>query len=285
MNVRPGCMSNQKDLNYTMRAILVDWLSEVTFTLSSHMETLHLSVHLIDKYLARVKDVKRDKEFQRLGITCLWIASKFHDVHFLDGDKDCAYHCDDGCTKQDILDWEGKILNTLKFELSYPTSFYFFEMYFNISKPHMSFSNKEKIYKFGHYIMCLALQWDFMNKHTPSLIAFSAIAFARLQFDVKPMFVYALEEEVGFYDVALSMECVQDLHKVQKGFYTSPTFALMAVQDHFAQDKLDNVSKVKMLSDSSLWTTKQLEIGCATTQEVRKRQRVEAVVQDTARIV
>ncbi len=49
----------QKDINPSMRTILVDWLIEVQENFELFHETLYLSVKLTDRYLSR-KDVKRE---------------------------------------------------------------------------------------------------------------------------------------------------------------------------------------------------------------------------------
>ena len=48
-----GYMKNQVDINYKMRAILVDWLVDVCLKFKLIPETLFLTVNLIDRYLER----------------------------------------------------------------------------------------------------------------------------------------------------------------------------------------------------------------------------------------
>ena len=68
-------MLEQKDINPTMRTILVDWLIEVQENFELFHETLYLGVKLVDIYLSR-KGVTREY-LQLVGATCLLIASKF----------------------------------------------------------------------------------------------------------------------------------------------------------------------------------------------------------------
>lgn len=68
-------MSNQTEVTATMRAILVDWMSEVQQNFELNHETLYLAVKLIDIYLAKTNIVK--DQLQLLGATALSIASKF----------------------------------------------------------------------------------------------------------------------------------------------------------------------------------------------------------------
>ena len=47
-------MAKQPDINMNMRAILVDWLVEVSEEYKLHDETLYLAVNYIDRYVHRV---------------------------------------------------------------------------------------------------------------------------------------------------------------------------------------------------------------------------------------
>ena len=69
-------MQTQKDINPTMRKILVDWLVEVQENFELFHETLYLGVKLVDMYLSHSRDVAREF-LQLVGATCLLIASKF----------------------------------------------------------------------------------------------------------------------------------------------------------------------------------------------------------------
>jgi hypothetical protein len=71
-------MDQQKEINWSMRAILVDWLIEVQWKLRLLPETLFLSIHLIDRFLSKraVSLVK----LQLVGLTATLIASKVEEV-------------------------------------------------------------------------------------------------------------------------------------------------------------------------------------------------------------
>lgn len=66
-------MSSQKDINATMRGILIDWLVEVAEEYRLVPETLYLAVNYIDRFLQCVP-VNRGK-LQLVGVTCMLIAS------------------------------------------------------------------------------------------------------------------------------------------------------------------------------------------------------------------
>jgi hypothetical protein len=65
----------QSDLNSGMRGILLDWLSDVGLRFKLLNDTNHMTVMLIDRYLASKKDVSR-KKLQLVGVGAMLIASK-----------------------------------------------------------------------------------------------------------------------------------------------------------------------------------------------------------------
>ena len=57
--VSPHFMQSQRDINATMRGILIDWLVEVAEEYRLVPETLHLSVNYIDRFLAQARRRRR----------------------------------------------------------------------------------------------------------------------------------------------------------------------------------------------------------------------------------
>uniref|UniRef100_A0A452Y8Q9 Cyclin-like domain-containing protein n=1 Tax=Aegilops tauschii subsp. strangulata TaxID=200361 RepID=A0A452Y8Q9_AEGTS len=70
--------TTQKDIDASMRAVLIDWLVEVTEEYRLVPETLYLTVSYIDRYLSS-KEINRDK-LQLLGVACLLIAAKYEEI-------------------------------------------------------------------------------------------------------------------------------------------------------------------------------------------------------------
>jgi len=62
-----------------MRGILVDWLIGVHSKYLLRLETLYLTIDMIDRYCEK-KRVSR-KHFQLLGITALFVASKYQEIY------------------------------------------------------------------------------------------------------------------------------------------------------------------------------------------------------------
>lgn len=63
----------QRDINVTMRGILIDWLVEVCQEFNLRQETLFLAVNFIDRYLC-VESTLRGK-LQLVGVAAMLLAS------------------------------------------------------------------------------------------------------------------------------------------------------------------------------------------------------------------
>jgi hypothetical protein len=69
----------QRDINPTMRGILVDWLVEVAEEYELHPETLFLTVNFIDRCLSKYSCAR--PQLQLVGVTCMLIAAKFEEIY------------------------------------------------------------------------------------------------------------------------------------------------------------------------------------------------------------
>ena len=164
---RPNYLAkSQKDINEKMRAILIDWLIDVHLKFKLLPETLYLTVNLIDRYLEQVP-VTRQK-LQLVGVACMLIACKYEEIYSPEV-KDFVYVTDKAYRREEVLEMEGKILSVLKFQLTTPSSFRFFERYAQLAKA------SEKAYHLGCYLLDLCLIEYKMMRYTPSMLACGAL--------------------------------------------------------------------------------------------------------------
>jgi cyclin B len=127
-SVRSDYMKNQTFVNERIRSILVDWLVDQHLKFKLVPETLFLTVNLIDRYLVKT-DVPRRK-FQLVGVTALFIASKYEETFPLPLDlQDLVDICDTAYSRNDILDMEETILNKLEYKISIPSAYAFLARY------------------------------------------------------------------------------------------------------------------------------------------------------------
>ncbi|KAJ3253361.1 G2/mitotic-specific cyclin [Boothiomyces macroporosus] len=111
-------MDMQKELQWKMRTILIDWLIEVHVKFRLLPETLYLAVNIIDRFLSlRVVALQK---LQLVGVTSLFIASKYEEV-VSPSIQNFLYMAEDGYTEDEIVKAERYVLQVLKFGLQYPT--------------------------------------------------------------------------------------------------------------------------------------------------------------------
>ena len=115
-------MDIQPELQWKMRAILIDWLIEVHGKFRLLPETLFLAVNLVDRFLsARVISLVK---LQLVGTTALFVAAKYEEV-ICPSVTNFLYMADNGFQDDEILGAERYLLQTLDFNLSYPNPIHF----------------------------------------------------------------------------------------------------------------------------------------------------------------
>lgn len=96
-----------------MRCELIGWLVEVATQFQLKSETLFMCVNLIDRYLS--KDQVLKSWFQLLGISSLFIASKYEEIYPPHLTKFVGIAL--GKTKHELLEMESRIILLLDFNL------------------------------------------------------------------------------------------------------------------------------------------------------------------------
>ncbi|KAJ6036640.1 hypothetical protein N7540_000919 [Penicillium herquei] len=110
-------MNNQAEIQWSMRAVLMDWLVQVHFRFSLLPETLYLCVNYIDRFLSH-KIVSLGK-LQLVGATALFIAAKYEEIT-APSVQEIVYMVDGGYTVDEILKAERFMLAILNYDLGWP---------------------------------------------------------------------------------------------------------------------------------------------------------------------
>ena len=99
----------------SFRKTLTDWLVDVQSEYKLSSETLHASILLVDRCLRHYEDIPSNK-LQLLGITCLFVATKFYEsIHpWL---QDMIWVCDYTYTQQEHNEMEIKVMLLLDFQV------------------------------------------------------------------------------------------------------------------------------------------------------------------------
>lgn len=113
----PNYMDDQRELQWNMRNILIDWLIEVHNKFRLLPETLYLAVNIIDRFLSqRVVSLVK---LQLVGVTAMFIAAKYEEVT-APSIGNFIYMADGGYTDEEVLKAERYVLQVLDFALQYP---------------------------------------------------------------------------------------------------------------------------------------------------------------------
>ncbi|KAJ4010248.1 B-type cyclin [Fusarium irregulare] len=110
-------MDNQTEIQWSMRAVLMDWLVQVHNRFGLLPETLFLTVNYIDRFLSQ-KIVSIGK-LQLVGATAILVASKYEEIN-CPSLAEIVYMVDNGYTAEEVLKAERFMLSMLSFELGWP---------------------------------------------------------------------------------------------------------------------------------------------------------------------
>jgi hypothetical protein len=225
-------LATQPEITAKMRAILIDWLVDVSLKFKLLPQCLFMTVNLLDRFLSRT-ELPRQK-LQLAGITSLMIVSKFEEI-FPPMLKDYVCVCDNAYTKTELLEMEGRILGVLNFNVAQTSSFGFLKM-FN-SKLKM----ENSIFVFARYLLECALLDSSSLKHDNISLAAGAIFLVNKIFkkdswtDSHRQITQATEEQVK----AAAKDLYVILHRQEAS-------ELTAVKRKFAHESYFEVSKYKI---------------------------------------
>lgn len=188
-------MKKQMGINAKMRTILVDWLSQIQrdfeHKYGTKNDALFLAVNLVDRFLME-KTVSRS-HLQLVGIGAFFVAAKF--VGNAPFAEDLCEMTDSAYTRDELLQMECILLNTLKFDL-------------NVATPLTYVSLEGEESNMVSFILELSLLNYGLLKWSPSVMANAALCIASSILDKDlPHLVEVQEEET----IACAKEVVEHL--------------------------------------------------------------------------
>lgn len=171
----PNYMDFQSEIDTNKRAILINWLVEVSDEYELQTETLFICTSIIDRFLSKMCIPVQN--FQLLGVAAMFIASKYEEI-YPPNLHQFVEVTDDTYSGQQIRQMEQEILKTLNFRISLPTITFFLRQIFAFNK----FS--KKVYHLAEYLCYLSLLDDKPTlEYYPSEIALAAVILAANQLD------------------------------------------------------------------------------------------------------
>jgi cyclin B len=225
-------MARQPDINGRMRSILVDWLVDVGVKFRLQPQTLFLATNVIDRYLSK-NQVQRNI-LQLVGITALMVVCKFEEIYPPQCQKYVAV-CDNAYTKEQIIEMEARLLQSLEFDLT-QTSALTFLQHLQLRLP-----IDAKAFAFARYILENSLLDTLHLKYSNFTLAAGAIYL------VNKIFKCAVKrtafEEATLVDESGAKACAKELHQIMQSVDKSN---LTALKRKFATPELFETSNYRI---------------------------------------
>lgn len=243
--IRENFLDGHKQINHKMRTILIDWINEVHYQFKLEIDTYHMTVSIIDRYLQLVTDTPK-KELQLVGVTAMFIASKYEEL-FPPEISDFAYITDDTYKKKQILEMERQIVRVLDFHLGKPLPTHFLRRFSKAAKA------ADKNHLVAKYLIELA-SIDYGTAHyKPSEIAAAALYISLYLFPIangaeSKVWSKTLEHYTH-YSVEQLTPVVQRLAKLVK---SAPSMKVQAVYSKYQSSKFEKISAQPELHGTSL---------------------------------
>jgi hypothetical protein len=254
----------------SFRRILVDWLIDVQGEYKLSMETIHTSVLLLDRCLFHFDDVPPNK-LQLLGITCLFVASKFCEiVHPVFADM--IWVCDNTYSREQHVSMELKVMQLLNFQVYTVTP----AAYIMALKE--SLKEDSQLQMFAFYLADLSLVDGMGVGLPPSLIAASSVALAlhNLQreenLDLIAQLCRTTPREVRKHMCRLQRLHIDDydaygpqgIHVEGSSIQTASKQLLRAVHDRYSHEQFQAVALIKPKREKIV---RNLGVSCEELQD------------------
>lgn len=230
MTISSTYMSRQQDINEKMRSILIDWLVDVHLKFKLVPETLYLTVNLIDRFLM-VKSVSR-KHLQLVGVTAMLVASKYEEI-WAPEVRDFVYISDRAYNRDQILNMEKIMLNSLKFNLTIPTHYHFLHRFLKVA----GLAEDAEAVNYATYLVELALPDYSMLRFKYSQIASASVYATLAKFGHAT--VHGELQKHSTHSHHDLRECIEMLHTL---YNKAPEGSLTAVYKKFSLEKFHNVA-------------------------------------------
>lgn len=231
VRISSSYMSRQQDINEKMRSILIDWLVDVHLKFKLVPETLYLTVNLIDRFLM-VKSVSR-KHLQLVGVTAMLIASKYEEI-WAPEVRDFVYISDRAYNRDQILNMEKIMLNSLKFNLTVPTHYHFLHRFLKVA----GLAENAEAVNYASYLVELALPEYSSLRFRYSQLAAAAVYATMSRYEASFDAARQMHQHSTYSQEELG-ECVQLLSEL---YIRAPEASLTAVHKKFSLEKMHNVA-------------------------------------------
>ncbi|KAG8491726.1 hypothetical protein CXB51_015150 [Gossypium anomalum] len=247
----------QRDITPSMRAILIDWLVEVSEEYKLVPDTLYLTVSLIDRFLSHNVIENKDSiivDHDPL-VSHYHVSLKSH-MHVcqrkalfmfsaLKYEEICAPRVEEFCfitdntyTSGEVLKMERKILNFLYFQLSVPTTKTFLRRFIQAAQATYKDPCIELEFLANYLAELSLVEYNFL-KFLPSLIAASAVFLARWTLNQS---VHPWDPTLEHYTSYKASELKTTVLALEYLQLNTNGYSLNAIHDKYKQQKFKCVA-------------------------------------------
>ncbi|XP_071723492.1 cyclin-A2-1-like [Rutidosis leptorrhynchoides] len=227
----------QRDINPTMRGILIDWLVEVSEEYNLVPDTLYLTANLIDRFLSQ--NYVQKQKLQLLGVSCMLIASKYEEI-CAPKVKEFCFITDNTYTRGEVLEMEREVLRFLRFRLSTPTIKTFLRRFIIAAQASYKVPSIE-LELLADYLAELTLvEYGFL-KLLPSLVAASAVFLARWTLDRSD---HPWNQTLEHYTTYNTSELKDTVLALESLHLNTNGSALNAIRQKYRQQKFKGVANL-----------------------------------------
>lgn len=238
--VNPNYMKEQKDINEKMRIILIDWLIEVHLKFKLLPETLFLTINFIDRYLQK-NQTPRDK-LQLIAVSSLLIACKYEEIYPPEISS-FVYITDNAYKKEEILDYEIKILSSLDYDVTYPTPY----RYLEVLVVKLGLVDDETLFFKIQYLLELSLsKLCFYNYTYLELVISCCLFLFENDFNIMQKILISFDLCEKYDKLEKIKSCINDIKQLLE--YTNENKnAFKGIKQKFATENFGCISKIKFI--------------------------------------
>lgn len=207
-------MERQPGLNNSMRAILVDWLVGVALAHNMQLETLFLTVNILDRFLGQRQTTRQ--RLQLVGVSAMSIAAKFEESTGIAAML-AVRIAGDAYTKEDVLQMEVDILTVLDFVICAPTAAHFMRRFQRLNQCPEDSAHGHMM----HYLLELTLLDSHMTKYEPSRLVAAAALLSNMLMKQHPSWPPTVARHCNF-DLLAVKACAQEMCSILEGAALSP---------------------------------------------------------------
>ncbi len=174
-HLAPECLQAH-EITPILRAKMVDWMVEVLTNFHCNDQTFFLAVALMDRYLKLKKERRPIADLHVIGVTAMFLASKYEDILPLRMDTVEEKIAHKKLTAEAILDYEHDLLVTIEYFIQTPTALEFLRRY--CRELGLGPEDRTLIERMSMYLSKMSLHDYFFCGVRPSRVAVSSIYVA-----------------------------------------------------------------------------------------------------------